>query len=147
MKKLGKAHNKYTSMKNSLVSKSKPEDKGLFLVDENFPQTLAKLCTLEKGDKDGTSLQGRSAIGDRRRAIKDRAIGGIPNKTRKRPVESESEDEMWSYGSTSFSKTPKKAKATRGRGRGRGRGRERGKGKRKKQVGKIGDFFEGSEQF
>merc|ERR1719334_1377163 len=91
-------------------------------------------------DKDGTSLQGRNAIGERRRAIKERAIGGMGENPRKRPVETESEDEMWSYGSTSFSK---KAKT---RGRGRGRGRERGKGKRKKHVGKIGDFFEDSEE-
>ena len=48
MKKLGRAHAKYTSMKNSLVDCKTPGEQSLFLADPVFPSSLKKLLRGKK---------------------------------------------------------------------------------------------------
>ena len=116
MKKLGRAHAKYTSMKNSLVDCKTPGEQSLFLADPVFPSSLKKLLR-SKQDKKKEDDSG--AIGRKRRALKDRAFGDIPGAggmEQSRDSEME-DDEDWKLPSSGV-----------GRGRGRGRGRSRGRG-------------------
>ena len=134
MKKLGRAHAKYTSMKNSLASSKTPSDQSLFLADPVFPVTLRKLVrSKQEKKKDDDS----GAIGRKRRELKDRAFGETGDMMRTRRIEQAREldyaeegveDEDWKLPIIG-------GRRGRGRGRGRGWGRSPSRRGRKRKLG------------
>ena len=142
MKKLGRAHAKYTGMKNSLTSSNSGEDRSLFLADSVFPATLRKLVRpkLEKKKDDG-------AIGRTRREIKERAFGDSVEKMKSRRIE-ESRDQEYAVeeiGDEDWKLPVIGGRRGRGRGRGRARGGsplKRGRKRIRAQGGEEGDAGE-----
>ena len=117
IKKLGKAHGQYSAMKTSLASSRRPEDRGLFLADQVFPDTLRKLSKRKEQVQEGGGEGG--TIGRKRRELKDRAFTDEELRAMKKP---RFDEEEW---------RPSLGGRGRGRGKrtiGRGRGRGRGKG-------------------
>ena len=78
MKTMGKAHSKYVSMKNSLASSNVKANTGLFLTDQNFPQTVSQVWQqeIQEEEEEVASKDGSSEIGDRRKGIKDKFFSG-----------------------------------------------------------------------
>jgi len=107
IRKLGKAHAKYTEMKSSLAP---PSDRGLFLADSSFPTTVRKVAKRRRAPE---VEEGTSSIGRKRRELKERAYGE-EQVVERRKVENDEEDE-WQL-------APSTGQGRRGRGRGRGKG-------------------------
>ena len=91
---LRKVHKRYTSMKNSLAGRDEIREKGMFLVDEQFPERLRRIV------KDMGVNDGRDRTGLKRRLHED-----------------EERDEL---GEELEKPVTKKNKIKRGRGRPRG---------------------------
>jgi len=90
MKKMGKAHSKYVSMKTSLASSNIETDKSLFLTDQTFPQTVRHVGEQENKKREEAIRSGNSAIGEKRRGIKYKFYGGsedVPAQENERRVE------------------------------------------------------------
>ena len=135
MKKLGRAHAKYTGMKNSLASAKTAGDQSLFLADPVFPATLRKLVrSKQEKKKDDDS----GAIGRKRRELKDRAFGEAGDMVRTgRRVEQPREDEYADEGVDDEDWKLPHIGGKRGRGRGRGHGRSPLKRGRKRNLGQV----------
>ena len=112
MKKMGKAHSKYVSMKNSLASSKVKADSSLFLTDSTFPQTVRQVGYQASQERDLTNKVVDSAIGDKRRGIKYKFYGVGEDTSADQEGERGKEDE-W---------TPVVSFTKRGRGGSRGRG-------------------------
>jgi len=116
MKKMGKAHSKYMSMKTNLAKSSGEDEKSLFLTDASFPKIIKQLCEQEDKKREEMKPVTTSTIGATRRGLKYKFYGGneddAGNEEEKRvPVADE-----WA---------PVQSFSKRGRGRGRGK-RSRG---------------------
>ena len=129
MKKMGKAHSKYVSMKTSLASSNVEADKSLFLTDQNFPKTVKQVGEQEDRERKDAGKVDSSAIGETRRGLKYKFYGGSEEVSGAQEVRRVEEDEWTPV--ISFSKRGKGG----GRGRGRGRGRKGEKSKRGKSSG------------
>ena len=118
MKKMGKAHSKYVSMKTSLASSNVETEKSLFLTDQTFPQTVKQVGEQENKKREEDSRASNSAIGEKRRGIKYKFYGGSEDVPGGQEGARRVEEDEWRP-VISFSK--------RGRGaRGRGKKGDRG---------------------
>jgi len=114
MKKMGKAHSKYMSMKTSLAESTGESDKSLFLTDANFPKTIKQLGEKENMKREeAKQVATTSTIGATRRGLKYKFYGGNDEGDEEETVKKVETDE-W---------TPVQSFSKRGRG-GRGRGRK-----------------------
>ena len=128
MKKMGKAHSKYMSMKTNLAKSKGESDKSLFLTDANFPKTIKELGEKESKKVEEVKQVAQSTIGATRRDLKYKFYGG-----------NEGDDDENGKFVEANEWTPVQSFSKRSRG-GRGRGR-RGRGE-KGRRGKLNLLIE-----
>jgi len=114
VKKMGKAHSKYVSMKTSLANSKVKADSSLFLTDQTFPQTVRQAVQQVNKEKEEATNAVDSAIGNKRRGIKYKFYGGGEDASVEQEVEKREGNEWTPV--VSFSKRKK----------GGSRGREKG---------------------
>jgi len=120
MKKLNKAHTKYVTLKNSLVSPKAPSDTSLHLTDPTFPVSLRKMARSGVRGAGKQAAGGSSGIGDKRRGLKYKFYEGVGEdeaEQEKQKRIKHMEDGEW---------VPEELKRRRGGARGRGRKRKVG---------------------